>query len=380
MEKKKIVIGADIVPTESNIKMFCEEDIRQVVGEELFEYLGDDTFLICNLETPLSNVSSPIIKCGPTFNTPEDAAKGLKALGVDLASLANNHIKDQGTEGIISTCRALDAVDINHVGVGENASSAGIPFFFWFNGKKIGVYSCSDHEFSSASENEYGANTFDALVSLDHISALKDSCDFIIVLYHGGKEYYRYPSPDLQRLCRRIADKGADLVICQHSHCIGAEEKYKKCTIVYGQGNFIFNKKNNEYWNSSLLICLDSSLQISYVPIVRTDHGTRMADSNEKKEILADFQKRSEQIRSPELLFNEYHVFSKSLFGSYISAFSGKKSKLWIILNRLTKGKLAESIKKRRYPKSQLALLKNYIECDAHRELIIQAIDDLLRE
>ena len=42
---------------------------------------------------------------------------------------------------------------------------------------------------------------------------LKKQCDYVIVLYHGGKEHYRYPSPYLQKVCRKIVDKGADIVV-----------------------------------------------------------------------------------------------------------------------------------------------------------------------
>lgn len=63
------------------------------------------------------------------------------------------------------------------------------------------------------------------------------------MLYHGGKEYYRYSSPNLQKTCRKMTEKGADLVLCQHSHCIGSYEEYNDSTILYGQGNFIFNMK-----------------------------------------------------------------------------------------------------------------------------------------
>ena len=78
--------------------------------------------------------------------------------------------------------------------------------------------------------------------SLDHIQNLKDQCDYVIVLYHGGKEHYRYPSPYLQRVARKMVEKGADLVVCQHSHCIGCYEKYKDSMIIYDQGNFIFER------------------------------------------------------------------------------------------------------------------------------------------
>lgn len=375
MKKNRIIIGADIVPTESNVSYFCDGDIIPVVGEALLEYIGNDSFLICNLETPLINSLSPIIKCGPAFGTPVDAIKGIKALGVDLVSLANNHIKDQGENGIISTCQIISSYNLDYIGVGKNKSVASLPYIFEFSGKSIGIYSCCEHEFSSATENTCGANTFDAFVSLAQIEKLKEKCDYIIVLYHGGKEYYRFPSPELQKTCRCIIDKGADLIVCQHSHCIGSKEEYKKGVIVYGQGNFIFAKKDNEYWNSSLLINIDGEFKISYLPIIRTELGTRLATEIEKETIIEDFQNRSLLINSSTFVEDEYNKFSNSLLNSYITTFNGKKSKAWYALNKMSRGFLEKCLRNNNYPLSQLVMLKNYIECEAHRELIIRAID-----
>ena len=64
---------------------------------------------------------------------------------------------------------------------------------------KIGIYACAENEFTIATDTTAGANPFDPFESLDHIQNLKRSCDYVIVLYHGGKEHYRYPSPYLQK-------------------------------------------------------------------------------------------------------------------------------------------------------------------------------------
>ena len=86
---------------------------------------------------------------------------------------------------------------------------------------KIGIYCCAENEFSIATSQKAGANPFDSLQSFDDVYWLKKKVDFLVVLYHGGIEHYRYPSPNLQRVFRKFADVGADIVIGQHSHCIG---------------------------------------------------------------------------------------------------------------------------------------------------------------
>lgn len=62
-------------------------------------------------------------------------------------------------------------------------------------------------------------------------------------------------------------EKDAELVICQHSHCLGCKEEYLQGTIVYGQGNFIFDDEENEYWQISLLIKLSGDFKIEYIPL-----------------------------------------------------------------------------------------------------------------
>ena len=56
-------------------------------------------------------------------------------------------------------------------------------------------------------------------------SIINLECDYLIVLYHGGVQEYRFPTPKLSIICKRMCDKGADLVICQHSQEKGFIEK-----------------------------------------------------------------------------------------------------------------------------------------------------------
>ena len=237
----QIIIGADLVPTSSNSGLFSSGKVEELVDASLMKILNESDYRIFNLEVPLSDVERPIVKCGPNLIAPSATIAGFKALHVDLLTLANNHILDQGEKGLSSTLQALSQHNIEYVGAGMDSEQAAQPFIFSFSEKKIGVYACAEHEFSIATVLTAGANPFDPLWSFDHVSSLKEKCDYVIILYHGGKEHYRYPSPGLQKVCRRFIDKGADLVVCQHSHCIGCEEKYNNGTIVYGQGNFLFD-------------------------------------------------------------------------------------------------------------------------------------------
>lgn len=220
-----ILIGADLVPTRSNIDLFASGDTQTLLGEELNNILQNADYRIFNLEVPLTDQEQPIPKCGPHLVAPTKCVAGYKAMHVDLLTLANNHILDQEQQGLLSTCSVLDVAGIAYTGVGQTPDEAAKPYIFECDGKQIGVYACAEHEFSIVTEHSAGANPIDLLETPDHVAALKEQCDYVIVLYHGGKEHYRYPSPNLQKVCRKLVEKGADLVVCQHSHCIGCEEK-----------------------------------------------------------------------------------------------------------------------------------------------------------
>lgn len=364
----RIIIGADIVPTSSNCDLFASGDVNALIGEPLAEILGGADYRIFNLEVPLTDRETPIAKNGPNLIAPTRTVKGIKNIGADLVAVANNHIMDQGAHGLSSTLKILDENRIAYVGVGDNAEKASKPYIIDINDKKIGVYACVEHEFSAATGSKCGANPFDPLYSYDHVSELKKECDYVIVLYHGGKEHYRYPSPGLQRYCRRFIDKGADLVVCQHSHCIGCEEKYGDGTIVYGQGNFLFDDSESEFWQTGLLIEINERFEVNYIPLEKSENKVRLAENEKAEEILSAFGKRSDEITGEGFVRNKYDEFAGKMYSNYVNLMFGDNA-VFRIANKLLGHRLTKHISERK----RLRII-NYIECEAHRELLIRGL------
>lgn len=368
-----LVIAGDLVPTNANIDLFRNVDINTLLGEDLLVEWNLADVRIFNLEVPLTDESNPIDKWGPNLIAPTSTVNGIKALNPSLITLANNHIMDHGEEGFRSTVDILNERKIPFIGVGDSLKEANKPYILNKGGLKIGIYACAEHEFSIAGKSSSGANPFDPLESLDHINDLKQKCDYVIVLYHGGKEHYRYPSPYLQKVCRKMVEKGANLVVCQHSHCIGSYETYNNSTIVYGQGNFIFNKHDNEYWNSSLLIKLsfEEDINVEYVPIVTTQKGIRLANESESNSILNDFSKRSEEIKKRGFIEEKYREFAVKNIDNYLRKFLGFGKWTSRIDRILLKGMLVKMRSNQRH----LLSVRNYVECEAHRELLLRGIE-----
>lgn len=371
----KILIGADIVPTKTNQQFFENAQMEQIVDKGLFEVIKNADYRIFNLEVPLVDKETPIQKCGPNLIAPTKSVSGLKQLGIDFLTLANNHILDQGEQGMWSTVRLLDQAGIAYAGIGQTSDQAARPYIVEIKGKKLGIYCCAEHEFSIVSDKQAGANPFDPLESLDHIGALKLACDYVICLYHGGKEHYRYPSPGLQKTCRKIVEKGADLVICQHTHCIGCEEKWQDGTIVYGQGNFLFDHSESEFWQTSVVVQVDIiDRTVEYIPIQKDGNGVKLAVGKDAGQILGEMQARSEQIRQEKFVEKEYAEFAKRMIAGYMSRdWLLTKNLVFRVLNKLSGYRISRMLVQKRLHRNRMPYINQY-ECEAHRELILNGL------
>lgn len=350
----RIIIGGDVVPTAVNVDSFISGDVRALIGDELKEIFDRADFRVFNLEVPLTDSGEPILKSGPNLIAPRAAVNGYVAIGIDALSLSNNHTLDQGKAAFSETMAVLSENGIEYFGGGKSEDEVKKPLIIELCSKRIGVISFCEHEFSWFDDYGIGARGFDPLVSLDEITETKGDVDYLVVMYHGGREHYRYPSPELRRICRKICEHGADLVLCQHSHCVGAEEEYRGSKIVYGQGNalFAYEKRSDPCWFTGLiseLVIEDGEISLVHYPIERHGCGVRLSHD---PEIINGYSKRSEEIKAEGFVEAKYSEIIKSyaeVVGSHIEYFSRA-------LELGYKGG---------------AVTRNLINCAPHRELLV---------
>ena len=92
---------------------------------------------------------------------------------------------------------------------------------------KIAILNFCENEWSIAEDDSPGANPMDIIDNTNHIREAKASHDKVIVIVHGGHEYYNLPSPRMQKQYRFYADQDADIVVGHNTHCISGSEMYK---------------------------------------------------------------------------------------------------------------------------------------------------------
>lgn len=361
-----IMIFGDICP-DNNFRHLFDYGQFGPFDQDVVSEISNSSLVIGNLECPATENKNPIVKCGPNLRAMPKDINLLRRIGFDVLSLANNHILDYGLLSVEETKRECEECGISTVGAGINADDASKPLIVEVEGKKVSILSFAEAEFNLATKTLPGANHFDPFLSYDEIEQSKQQSDYTIVLYHGGIEHYKFPSPLLQKKCRRMIDFGADVVICQHSHCIGTLEKHNGGTIIYGQGNSVFGFKNgNVAWNEGLIIFISLETKtVSFRVIEAKSDGISFLP-----EVISD--KRIEQmLKESEILYNSDEVrgrwieFCKSQAALYLPLLYGK-SRAFNILNRLFhNGLINQSVSRKKR-----MITMNLIRCESHHDVM----------
>ena len=365
----KMIFAADIVPTETNEQYFINGDVQHLFGDELLDYMAGVDFRCFNLEVPFTEKRVKVYYPGPHMIAKPATMAGIQAINPSLVTIGNNHVLDQGQAGAKSTIQTLKKNQIPFTGAGRNSEEARRPYFIDNGQCKVGIYNCAEYECVAATDDRYGANHYDPLVSFDDVKRAKEECDVLVVLYHGGKEFYRYPSPNLQRICRKFADQGANLVICQHTHCVGCEEIYKDARIVYGQGNFLFDQNEDEFKKTGIFVECDIEggkiVLVKYVPFVKKGECVRMAGEKEAADILEGMKTRSDEIVKPGFIKEEYDKLAERYYAGYVRKLAANH--FWLrVMNKLTRGNYL----KKYYDRKQALSVINILSTENHDELL----------
>ena len=373
---ESILIVGDFFPVPSNFIRFQEADVSYLVGDRLNELFHKASYRVCNLEGALTDKPGYCEKTGPSLYAPTSAINAYKKLEINCCTLANNHITDAGGEGVKDTISVLEEAGICYIGAGS-LPSIRRHHSFTVEGKTICLYNVAETMYNAPTEDTPGAFLYDEYVVCHDLERLKDLSDYIIVIYHGGAEKFRYASPQTRKRFHRMVDSGANMILSQHTHCIGSEEYYKGAYLLYGQGNFLFRSFNNEYTDTGLII------ELSFVdnqPVVRK-HIVRAVDDRvvyDENQDFVEFYERSSHYYDAGYLRKEFREYCGEEVDLYLNAYKGKYP-FYRVLGRLFP-KLRNRFVRNSYTRNQLLFILHSLRSEQNREIAIEGIKTLLKD
>jgi poly-gamma-glutamate capsule biosynthesis protein CapA/YwtB (metallophosphatase superfamily) len=201
-------------------------------------------FTALNLETAVTSRGTPQPKTYH-FRTRPAAFTALRDAGVDLVTMANNHVLDYGRTGLASTLAAAQAAHFPYVGIGRNAAAAWAPYLTTIGGVRIAIIGVSQVAELAASwvatpTRPGEANSINQRRTLDAVLAAKRLASVVIVFMHWGTEGEACPDPSQLALAPKLAAAGASIIVGAHAHMLQGSGWLGHTFVAYGMGNFLW--------------------------------------------------------------------------------------------------------------------------------------------
>lgn len=215
------------------------------IYENLQTVFSQADIAMINQETVINDTFAPATY--PMFSTPIQMADTLKYLGIDIITVANNHVFDVGAKGIEDSLDYFSQnTDILTVGAYRNQQEF----------DEIRTIEVNDTIFSfiGATELTNGLSiknsdvillkTSDEQILLDRITKAEEISDVVIVNVHWGNEYQVNPNDMQENLALKMTDAGADIIVGHHPHVLQKMEEVvtesgNKALVAYSLGNLV---------------------------------------------------------------------------------------------------------------------------------------------
>ena len=265
----------DILFTENTLSRYHQQGISSMFSEELLSAMTDADLFMVNEEFPFSTRGEAAEDKQFTFRVDPSYVRIFQEIGVDVATVANNHALDFGVDAFTDSLDTLDQAGIARVGGGRTLSEAKAPVIRTVGDSTVGILGASRvipvSSWTAGSARPGMFTAYDQAPLLNEISDLSSQCDYTVVYLHWGIEKDEYPQEYQRKLAYACIDAGADLVVGSHPHVLQGFETYKGKLIAYSLGNFLFSNSTNPTVLLQVHIKKDGTLAASLIPCTRVN-------------------------------------------------------------------------------------------------------------
>lgn len=223
---------------------FIQKNSPEYPFLNVIELIKKADIAFANLETPTCLTGEFI----NLFRAHPDSIAGLKAAGIDVVSLANNHALDYHLECLQETWERLGTEGITQVGSGMNLKEATDGVVIRAKNLLVGFLAYTETWFLySRAGIDWVASNYPGVAPMykeliiKDVKRMKEEADLVIVSLHWGIEYSQTVTKLEEDLAKSIIDAGGDVVLGHHPHVVKPWIIYKGKPIFYSVGNFIFD-------------------------------------------------------------------------------------------------------------------------------------------
>ena len=277
---------------------YDKNGITGILSEEILNIMKGSTLMVGNSEFTVSNRGSAMRGKQYTFRAKPERLAIYDEMGMDLVTLANNHVYDFGKEAFLDMLDHFDERKMPRIGAGRNLEEASSPYYFIINGYKFAFLSATRAEkyvmTPGATDSSEGVfRCYDRTNLINKIKEIRDDTDFIITIVHFGTEQSHTLEKEQMDSARAYIDAGSDIIVGHHAHVLQGVEIYNGKPIIYNLGNFIFNPAVVDTAIFQIKVKDDASMEYYMIPALQKNCKTTLLKGSEKQRIINDINKWS---------------------------------------------------------------------------------------
>ncbi len=273
-----------------------DRDITQCIDPVMIAHMQSADICFVNNEFQYSTRGTALSGKPYTFRGNPENVSVLLDLGVDIVSLANNHVYDFGEEALLDTLDTLEDAGIPYVGAGRNLEEASSIYYYDLDGFVVAFISGTRVEWTEQTKGatEDSAGVFRTAESNELLyqrtQEAAENADYVVVYMHWGLEGAEtvYYQEDYQtQTGHDLIDYGADVVIGDHPHYLQGIEFYENKPILYSMGNYWFNGKTMDTMLAELHItgtADDFDVDLQLIPAIQTGCQVIYYDTAEEQD------------------------------------------------------------------------------------------------
>ena len=262
-----------------------------ILSEEVVDIMKNSEFMVVNNEFTVSNRGQKIPGKMYTFRAKPERLSIYHEMGVDLLTLANNHVYDFGKDAFYDMLASFKEYQLPYIGAGENIEEAKKPYYLIINGYKIAFVNATRAEKNiltpEATDTEGGVfRCYDPTNLINLIKEVKKDSDYVITLIHWGRED-SHELEDVQKETSKLyIDAGSDVIVGTHAHVLQGIEFYRNKPIIYNIGDFIFNDESKDTGIFQIKITDDGILSYYFIPAFQKEEYTYLLKDSERQRLI----------------------------------------------------------------------------------------------
>ena len=266
-----------------------DKGVNGILSDEVLKVMRESNFMVANSEFTVSNRGAKTPGKYYTFRAKPERLSIYGDMGVDLVTLANNHVYDFGPLAFGDMLDSFDTIKMPYVGAGRNLSEAKKPYYLTLpNGYRVAFVNATRAE-------KWGIDTpgatatsggvllcYDTAEFIDTIKTAKANSDYVIAIIHWGTEESHRLEQVQKTTAKDYLSAGADIIVGGHAHTLQGIDYNDGKPIVYNLGDFIFNDETEDTGILQIKFLAEGGTKFYFLPGQQKNVFTNLLSGGER--------------------------------------------------------------------------------------------------